>query len=194
MNAVMANMELIVAALVVAFTTALATDYVHLPFALFASPFATAAIVIVSIGAFTVYPAIGLAMFFFAAVLFFKRNVYSMIASAQTTYGKNSIRAQPHVDAVPNASMRSGPRQYEQFDETDTANPMIGPVMEAFEPAPYGDEQGAPVDGQFPTDEDRTSADPVTESYIYRPDEDTGSNEFKRYGPDLDEKAPSFAY
>jgi hypothetical protein len=30
--------------------------------------------------------------------------------------------------------------------------------------------------------------------YVYRPETDTGSNEFKRFGPDLDEKSDSFKY
>ena len=68
---------------------------------------------------------------------------------------------------------------------------MYGAV-EGFSPAPIVD--GEPVDGQYPTQDPRASSPTVASEYTYRPAEDTGSNEFKRYGPDLDEKKQSFAY
>lgn len=190
----MGNMEVLAAVLVVAFSAAVATDYVQLPYALFSSPITAVGLILASLCMFALYPMIGFAMFLLTVVLFFKRNVYSTIFSAQAVYGKQSIREQPHVDAVPSETMRSGPRSYDQFDETDSANPMIGPVMEAFEPAPYGDEQGAPVDGQYPIEEEGPAAHSVQDTYIYRPEKDTGSNEFIRDGPDLDVKKGQFAY
>ena len=103
---------------------------------------------------------------------------------------------QPHEKAQPFQTESSGPRQYNQFQETNPANPMLGPTLETegFEPAPYGDEQGSPVDGQYPTDEARISSSPEALEYVYRPDPETGSNNFSRYGPDLDEKKEAFEY
>jgi hypothetical protein len=146
-----------------------------------------------SLGAFSVYPAVGLALFLLTAVLFFKRNVANALFT-QTVYGDESIRNQYTDTAQPHASLRSGPRSYQEFAETDQTNPMIGPLNEGFEPAPFGDEQGAPVDGQYPKELPRESASPDSETYLYRPDASTGSNEFVRFGPNMDEKVAAFAY
>jgi hypothetical protein len=68
-------------------------------------------------------------------------------------------------------------------------------AVEGFVPATI--EQSAelnPPKGQYRTDESRETATPVAESYMYRPAADTGSNEFHRYGPQMDKKVDSFRY
>jgi hypothetical protein len=184
----------IVAGLILLVATAVATNMVQVPYVAVSSPIATVIMVIAAIGAFSVYPAIGVALFVLTAVLFFKRNVNRASLFAQSTYGEDSIMTQPHVDAHPYESQESQPRDYSQFKETDASNPALGPVVENFEPAPYGDEQGAPVDGQYPKERPRASEMSEERDYTYRPDADTGSNDFQRYGPDLDEKISALSY
>jgi hypothetical protein len=188
------TIEIVAVGLILALTTGIATGIVQLPYAAFASPISAVVMVIAALGAFSVYPAVGLALFLLTAILFFKRNVSGTFLTHAPTYGETNIRDQYIEKAQPHASMRSGPRKYDEFAETDQTNPMIGPLQEGFEPAPFGDEQGAPVDGQYPKELPRVSASPDGEEYVYRPDEDTGSNEFIRFGPDMDEKKSAFAY
>lgn len=180
--------------LVLAFTAAIASDTLRFPFLMAAGHTATILLVIASLGAFSMYPAVGLSLFLLTAVLYFKRNVQVTLGSANSSYGIEAIMEQPHVPAAPFSNEASQPREYAQFQETNPANPMLGPIAEGFEPAPYGAEQGSPVDGQYPIDEERANSTPTPLSYVYRPDPDTGSNAFERDGPDLDEKKEAIVY
>jgi hypothetical protein len=190
-----ASTELMASGAILALATAIATGYLNPPRALVATPAMSVVFVILGLIAFMNYPAAGLALFFLTAVLFYKRNIGTTMAAAAATYGDVAImNAEVARKAAAHSSMSSGPREYEQFQETDAANPMIGPLMEGFEPAPYGDEQGSPIDGQFPKEAERASASADSQEYVYRPDADTGSNEFVRIGPDMDEKKTAFAY
>lgn len=68
-------------------------------------------------------------------------------------------------------------------------------AVEGFVPATI--EQSAelnPPKGQYRTDESRETATPVADSYMYRPAADTGSNDFQRFGPQMDKKVDSFRY
>jgi hypothetical protein len=194
MNFVKDNMEMIASVAILVLTAAIAADYVRFPYLMMAGHSATIIMVIAALGAFAVYPAAGLSLFLLTAVLFFKRNVHRTVSAMDSKYGETTIAAQPHVKAQPYESAASGPRHYNQFQETNPSNPMLGPQVEGFEPAPYGDEQGSPVEGQYPTDESRISSSPEALEYVYRPDPETGSNAFQRYGPDLDEKKKAFQY
>jgi hypothetical protein len=46
----------------------------------------------------------------------------------------------------------------------------------------------APAPDSYPTDRVRPEGTPETRSYSFHPSEDTGSDEFARFGPNLDEK------
>jgi hypothetical protein len=82
-----------------------------------------------------------------------------------------------------------------QFNETDRKNPVLGSIVEGFMPANYGKEVGAPVEGQYPIDERRSSSSPDTRDYNYHPSPTIGSNEFEKVtGPDLDEKVSNLNY
>ena len=196
----MLNTETLTAVVVLAFATAIATDYIQLPFAAFSSPVAIFVLVVASLGAFTVYPAVGLALFLLTAVLFYKRNAASLLA--KSSYGDASIPAESMGAAVPYGSAASQPRLYDQFKETDPANPMLGPVREGFataggvvdEPEAFGKPNDAAPVGSYPIDETRASSTPEPRDYVYRPEPDTGSNEFVRFGPDMDEKKTAFGY
>jgi hypothetical protein len=200
-----APIEALLTAVVLLATTAIATDYMSVPPHLFYSPVSSVLLVILALVAFSVYPAVGLSLFLLIAVLFFKRNVDRTMSSASQAikpaargYGETTIMDQPHVTTRPYETDASGPRTYNEFQETNPQNPMYNTVKtdikEPFEPAPYGDEQGSPVDGQFPKEVDRSTGTPEQQEYIYRPDPLTGSNEFQRYGPDLDEKIDALKY
>jgi len=68
-------------------------------------------------------------------------------------------------------------------------------AVEGFAPATI--EQSAelnPPKGQYRTDESRETATPVAESYMYHPAADTGTNDFQRFGPQMDKKVDSFRY
>lgn len=178
--------------LVIALGTAIATNYISLPPTIVSHPITTVLLVLFGIGAFTKYPVLGIAIFLTTAIILFQRNMQATRSVA--TYGIDSIRRQVHETAAPNAGIASKPREYEQFQETDVHNPMHGPV-EGFEPAPYGDaELGENVEGAFPIGAVRTSISGNAMEYAYRPDPDTGSNAFERFGPDMDEKKKSFTY
>jgi hypothetical protein len=183
--------EMLVAAGILGLATAVATGSLQVPLAAASSPYATVILVIAAMGSFSVFPAAGLALFVLTAVLFFKRNLHRTLSSI---YGENSIRNEAVNDAAPYESQKSGPRAYDEFNETAPNNPMIGPLQEGFEPSPYGAEAGAPVEGQFPKEKERPEATLKPVEYAYRPASDTGSNEFVRDGPNIDEKANAFAY
>jgi hypothetical protein len=185
--------ECVSSVLVVAFGTAVATDYISLPPKLVSNPITTVLIVLLAVGAFIKYPVLGIAIFLTIAIMLFKRNTAT--ARAAATYGIDSIRRQTHDDAVPSSSLASGPREYDQFQETDAHNPMHAQIQEGFEPAPYGNtELGESVEGVYPIGASRASSTPESVEYAYRPERDTGSNAFERFGPDMDEKTRAFAY
>lgn len=188
------SMEECVASIVaVAFGTAVATDYISLPPHIVGHPVVIVLMVLFGVIAFMKYPVLGIAIFLTAAIVVFKRNTQA--ARAYATYGIDSIRRQHRADAEPSQSLSSNPRQYDQFQETDATNPMhaLG-AQEGFEPAPYGDEElNENVEGAFPIGATRVSAAAESSEYVYRPDADTGSNAFERFGPNMDEKK-AFAY
>ena len=200
----MLDNETLVAVGVLALTTAIATDYVVLPFAAFSSPLAIAIMVIAALGAFRSYPVVGFALFLLTAVLFFKRNA-ARVFSEKTNYGDVSIPAERMGDAIPYGSDASQPRRYDEFRETDPQNPMLGPIREGFSSAPGvadGDEgpigldaeAGAPV-GSYPLDKPRPEGRPEPRDFVYRPEPDTGDNTFIPVGKPLeDTKVTAFKY
>jgi len=118
--------------------------------------------------------------------------------ASRGTYGADSIMREQVGDAVGAAEngFMSAPRPLNEFKETDPNNPMLGAVKvtEGFQAAPFGDEEGDVPYGSYPRDAQRAWSTGETRGYIYRPEMDTGSNEFKRFGPNLDEKSDSFKY
>lgn len=207
-----ANLEVIATGVALIATTAIATKFVKIPYVIASSPYTAGILVILALLAFSYSPALGVVLFVLTAVVLFQRNVLTAsmpsytnntastentvrsYTTAQSMYGDESIAAQPQKNAYPYSTQSSEPRSYDQFQETDKSNPALGPIQEGFEPAPYGDEQGSPVDGSYPIEEQRASSSPDTRTYMYRPEPDTGSNTFSRFGPDIDEKRTSFKY
>lgn len=190
--------ENLAAVAILALASTIATNMIQLPFAALASPLAIGIMVLAAVGAFRFYPVVGLAIFLLTAVLFFRRNAAALY-SAKSGYGDVIIPAEPAVTAVPYASDKSTPRAYDQFKETDPSNPMLGSFAEGFvgsreEPEGVNSAPDAAPVGSFPIDELRPSSSPESRDYSYRPDSSTGSNEFVRFGPQMDVKGRSFAY
>ena len=59
------------------------------------------------------------------------------------------------------------------FRQSDSTKDMIDP---------------AAAPDSYPTDRARPEGSPETRSYSFRPSDDTGSDEFARFGPNMDEK------
>ena len=118
--------------------------------------------------------------------------------ASRGVYGADSIMGEKVGDAVGASEngFLSSPRPLNEFKETDPNNPMLGPVKvtEGFQAAPFGAEEGDVPYGSYPRDQQRAWSTGEERGYVYRPEIDTGSNEFKRFGPDLDEKSDSFKY
>lgn len=187
------EISLVLTAGILAGTTGVATDFIRIP-EVAHSRLVVVVLVLISLATFVHYPAVGMALFLFTVVVFFKRNVYTLL-SLQSTYGEKSIPNQSNAHARAYTSDKSGPRDYSEFNETNAQNPMLG--QEGFEPAPYGDEEGAPVDGQYPIQDERAMANSAEErDYSYRPASDTGSNDYAPpAGPGIeDEKLKAVAY
>jgi len=122
-------------------------------------------------------------------------------SASRGTYGADSIMTEKVGDAVGASEngFLSAPRPLDEFKETDPNNPMLGPMkiqegFESLEPAPFGAEEGDVPYGSFPRDAQRAWSTGELRGYDYRPEADTGSNEFRRFGPNLDEKSDSFKY
>jgi hypothetical protein len=188
--------ECLSSVVVIALVTAVATDYISLPPTIVSNPITTVLLVLFAIGSFMKFPVLGIALFLLTAIVLFKRNTNS--ARAVATYGVETIRRQAHEHAEPSSTQASGPREYNQFQETDAQNPMhstLATFQEGFEPAPYGDAVlGESVEGAYPIGAARSSASSDALEYVYRPDSNTGSNSFERFGPEMDEKTRAFAY
>ena len=182
--------EILAAVSLLAITSLVATTSIAIP-SIITSPLIGIFLVIIGLGLCAHSPAIGISLLLLVAVLFFRQNVAMTVRSPVSQYADVTVPDQSLGAAVEFSSTQSEPRSYAQFQETDPQNRMYGSV-EGFSPAPIVD--GEPVDGQYPTQDSRITASTVASEYTYRPAEDTGSNEFKRYGPDLDEKKQSFQY
>ena len=184
---------MLVAGAILALTSVVATGYLDIPVNPTIAPIAVALLVIAALGSFSLYPVVGIALFAFIGVLMFKQNIFRMSAS-KPTYGEIAIAEQPHVHAQPYKTMHVGPREYDQFNETDGHNPLLS-TTEGFEPAPFDSEVGASVEGQYPIDEARATGKPDTHEYTYFPDSKTGSNEVEQEeGVGLDEKLQAIGY
>jgi len=183
--------EIVAAVCLLAITSLVATNSsIQLPAAA-TSPIVGVVLVILGLGIFPYSPVVAIALLLLVAVLFFKQNVATTVRSSVSQYADVTVPDQSMSAATEYSSTKSDPRSYAQFQETDPMNRMYGSV-EGFSPAPIA--EGEPVDGQYPTQDPRVTSPTVASEYNYRPSDDTGSNEFQRFGPQLDEKKQSFTY
>ena len=183
--------EIIAAVSILAITSLIATNNaISLPPVL-TSPVVGVFLVVIGLGLFSHSPIIGISILLLVAVLFFRSNIAAAARSPISQYADATVPDQSMGAATEYSSTKSDPRSYAQFQETDPMNRMFGTV-EGFAPAPVA--EGEAVDGQYPKDSPRYKAPTVSSEFVYRPEPDTGSNEFQRYGPNLDEKTQSIAY
>lgn len=183
--------EIIAAVSILAITSLVATNStIAVPSAI-TSPLVGVFLVIVGLGCFSHSPVIGISILLLVAVLFFKNNIATATVRSPTTqYADVIVPDQSMGAATEYSSTQSEPRSYAQFNDTDPMNRMYGNVEGFVSPVA----EGEPVDGQYPKESPRFEAPTVSSEFVYRPAEDTGSNEFQRYGPDLDEKKKAITY
>jgi hypothetical protein len=184
---------------VLLFASAVATNALPVPAALAGTP-SGVVLVVVALLASVVAPTLSVAILVLAVVLFYNRNIQQTVKGTlqqfeaeraypetSPTYGDQRFPTQP--PAMQGADgIRSGPGTYGQSFGSIEGFTSIGgaTVSQSMELDP--------PKGQFPTQEPRETASPVTDQYTYRPSEDTGSNAFQRFGPQMDQKVDSFRY
>lgn len=198
-------LELTLAVVMVGVGAAIATGYLRLPVELTSSSVAIAFMLIVVLALFSYSPVVGIAGIVLLAILVFSRNVAKVVQFTEVTretqprrkeYGDMNI-ANQEGGMMPYSTSQSGPRDYSQFRET-TPSVWMPSFSEGFtsdQIAPYntfGGEQYAV--GQYPIDNQRTWANPMVEEYKFRPSLDTGSNDFQRHGPNMDQKVDALVY
>ncbi len=204
----MTPMELVLTAVLAGMATAIATGKMEVPTEVTNSSISISFMLIVALVLFAYSPVVGIASIVLFAVMLYSRNVLklSMTMTRQkqayenprrNEYGDMNIYAERN-DVMPYGSMMSGPRQYSQFRET-TSSSWMPTLSEGFRSgdstasyASFGSDQYAA--GQFPIDTQRVYSNPYVEEYKFRPSLDTGDNEFKRYGPNMDSKLDALAY
>ena len=118
-----------------------------------------------------------------------------ILKTGNTVYGEQSIRRQQIPVANGYYRFHEDHRSFQDFNETDPRNPVLGKIVESFVPANYQESTGAPIEGMYPRDAPRASSNPEPREYTFRPSDDIGSNIFVPInGPNIDHKKNSFQY
>ena len=120
-----------------------------------------------------------------------------ILNTGNTVYGNKSIMMQEHSIPLPHSDLtiHSQPRLYKDFAETTKTNPTLGPIVEGYQPANYGDETVASVEGQYPIESQRAFEVPEERGFAYFPNSETGTNNFIRTPSKLvDEKMMPLKY
>jgi hypothetical protein len=203
----MKPVEAVISVILAIVATAVAMGSLHIPSSISGSSIMVALFLIIALAAFAYSPVVGIAAMAVFAVMIFSRNVEktSHFVSesimqkptpiyGEEVYGDQNIYREPVV-TQPYSTQSSEPRMYDNFRET--YNVSWGPLREGFAGgAAYSEFAGSgeSIEGQYPIDENRVHENPTKETYDYRPESNTGTNDFMRHGPDLDEKVASFQY
>ncbi len=167
--------EAVVAVVLAALATAIATGKLHVPPAIAESSIAHALLLILALVLYSYSPVVGIVGIVLFAVILFGRN---MQKTSQYTRMATGPRETPRVTQPYGTQNMAGPRP---------TQPIA--AMNAYE-----DENPLNAIGQYPMQQERPYAVPFNTDYLYRPAEDTGSDAFERYGPNMDEKMSAFAY
>ena len=186
---------------VLLFASAIATNALPVPDALAGTP-SGVVLVVVGLLASVVAPTLSVAVLVLAVVLFYNRNIQQTV--------KGTLQQFEAERAYPETSPTYGDQRF-PTQVTSIQTPGADGIQS--EPGSYGPNFGSiegfssiggatvsqsmeldPPKGQFPTNEPRETASPVTDQYTYRPEGDTGSNAFQRFGPQMDQKVNSFRY
>jgi hypothetical protein len=188
-------MDVLVAVLFAGLATLIAMGTIRVPSEFTSSIVVQALLLLVSLSFFAYSPVVGVAAIALFAVLIFHRNVQKAAYYTNTYesmgprngYGAETIY-RDHVNAQPYMTTSSQPTAYPTY--TPTPQAVWG--VEGFESAPFN-EANVSVDGQYPLPAVSMASGRV-ESYDYKPDGETGSNLFQRYGPNMDEKLEALQY
>jgi hypothetical protein len=199
-----ATTDLFTSVVILSFTSAVATNAVTLP-SFLTTTVSGAILLLLGLLLSMAMPLAGISTLILAIIVFFRRNMdHTIQGSLRQASLFQQERAYPPTPAIygevtipmakqntsgyeptPSGLAQGGPREY-------TNN--LG-LLEGFAPATIEQsEEVNPPKGQYRTDESRQTAEPVSDMYTYRPSPDTGSNEFQRFGPQMDKKVDSFRY
>jgi uncharacterized short protein YbdD (DUF466 family) len=189
-----------------ALATAIAMGSLRVPAELTQSSIMLALFLIVALVLFSYSPVVGIAAIALFAVMVFSRNVQTVVGvNAASAYGNHHRKTNPIPPVYGEQNIykerhdiqeydvtASQPREYSKFRDTYSRS-FLSSSVEGFEAAPYNYVNEA-ADGQYPINQNRMTASPAREEYLYEPEAETGSNEFESYGPNLDEKFQSYGY
>ena len=118
-----------------------------------------------------------------------------ILETHNTEYGANTIMHQTQHKEFPFSNYKSQPRKFNEFNETDSENPVLGKIVEPFVPANYGDEQGAPIEGPYPIQQERSYESPEERQLPYYPSQEMGTNIFAPSSDQsIDEKLSAITY
>ena len=190
-----------------ALATAIAMGSLRVPAEVTQSSIMLALLLIVALVLFSYSPVVGIAAIALFAVMVFSRNVQTVVGgvNAAAAYGNHHRKTNPVPPVYGDQNIykerhdiqeydvtASQPREYSKFRDTYRGS-FLSTSVEGFEAAPYNYVNEA-ADGQFPINQNRMTASPGRQEYLYEPEADTGSNDFERYGPDIDDKLKTFGY
>jgi hypothetical protein len=177
--------DVLLAVALAGLATLIAAGMIVVPTEFTSSSVIQAILLLVALSLFAYSPVVGIAGIALFAVVIFHRNVQKTISySAVPKYGDETIY-QEHVKTQPFVSMASSPNPY------PPASQQVWGV-EGFEAATYADVTPS-VDGQFPLPAPSLEGG-VAIASNYAPDQTMGTNEFQRFGPDLEQKLQPLAY
>lgn len=189
MNTLQTALTVFIAAL----ATAVAANMIRLPVELTSSSIVLALFLIICLILFAYSPVVGIAAIALFAVVLFNRNIQKAIDYRSSgVYGDTNIYKEA-VTTQPYTRIASEPREYNKFQETIPTGILPSMNTEGFVGAPYGNE-GDSAYGQYPLDQSRVTGAPLADEFVYRPEDTTGSNEFERNGPNIDQKMATFQY
>ncbi len=185
--------EIVLVILIAALATAISSNIIQLPVELTSSSIVLALLLILCLISFSYSPVVGIAAIALFAVVLFHRNIRKLVNyRSASVYGDTNIYKEA-VTTQPYTTLSSEPREYSRFQETVPTGLLPSMNTEGFVGAPYGSE-GDSVYGQFPLDQSRVTGAPLTDEFVYRPSDSTGSNEFEREGSSIDQKMDTFQY
>lgn len=173
------------AVLLAGFATAIAVGTLEIPDHLLQSSITQTFLLIMALVLFAYSPVVGIAAMGLFAVMLYSRNMQKTSfyqKAAAKLYGQEGIARERVVRVEEASGMTEQPRDYSKF-ERDTND------TEGYASTHVGD-----AEGQYPLHDPRPVTEGMREDYFYRPGPDMGSNDFERFGPNMDHKMSSFAY
>jgi hypothetical protein len=211
----MKPIEAVLAIVFAGMATAIAIGAIQVPTALTGSSIFLALLLILVLSIFAYSPVAGIAAVALFAVIVFNRNVRRIAMYAKKDEGdlyEAVERGTYDIDPLEvwgdekiykaRVGIPQGLSGQVRSDSgiTATYNVTWVPLStkEGFTSTsmPYSeiDNFGQAVDGQYPINQNRVHLQGTAQEHFYAPAEDTGSNEFSRFGPDMDEKVDALQY